>query len=230
MNSKSQLDFSKFKSNSERKKNVLITFYITAIIVVISIIINLIYYFSLEQYANDEIEDISLIESIYTYSAITQSIVITSTIVFFAIWFRRSYANLERMGINIDNANSMAVWSFFIPIVNLFKPLRIAKEIDFKYDYLLQKLNDSHQSNNNSYGILVAWWIVYWINNIVSRLISTSQYDSFEQALENHQYLIINNFILLLSIGLTILMIRTIGKSEDKLEQYIKLEELNPES
>ena len=88
-------------------------------------------------------------------------------------------------------------------------------------------LNFQLVQNLNNYSIVTAWFSVYWIDIIVSRLANKTQFISMGQMVEYHGYMLGSYTITLLSIGLTILMIRTISKSETDLEQYLKLEELS---
>ena len=222
-----ELNFENYLPNEQRKNNALYSFYAAFLLCAISIIIGIYYYFELKKYADLEIEDISTLETVYYVSTILFSLSIISTIIFFTLWFRRAYANLRRVGIDIENNDSMAFWGFVIPFMNLVKPLKIAKEIDLKYDFILQKINEEHKQNLNNYSIITAWFSVYWIDIIVSRLANKTQFISMGQMVEYHGYMLGSYTITLLSIGLTILMIRTISKSETDLEQYLKLEELS---
>ncbi|SFN08352.1 protein of unknown function [Algoriella xinjiangensis] len=222
-----ELNFENYRSNSERKKNVILSFYIAFVFIVISFLIGIYYYFELNKYANAEIEDVSTLEMVYSISGVLQVLSIIGTMIFFVLWFRRAYANLSRVGLSIDNNDNMAFWGFVIPFMNFVKPLKIAKEIDLKYDYLLHKFNENHVSNLNNYNILIAWWIAYWIENVVSRIATKINYDSIDQALYYQKLILVSDVVSLVSISLTILMIKTLSRSEQELEQYLKLEELS---
>lgn len=222
-----ELNFENYLSNLKRKNNVILSFYIAIGTTLISFFTGIYYYFELEKFINSEVEDISIIEGIYGITGILQAISIIATMIFFVLWFRRAYANLKRVGLSLDSNDNMAFWGFVIPIINFVKPLRIAKEIDLKYDYILSKFNENHNSNLNNYTILTAWWIMYWIDNVVSRIATKFEYSSLEQMLDNQKIMLFSDITSLISIALTILMIRTLSRSEIELEQYLKLEELN---
>lgn len=222
-----ELNFENYLSNLKRKNNVILSFYIAIGTTLISFFTGIYYYFELEKFINSEVEDISIIEGVYGITGILQAISIIGTMIFFVLWFRRAYANLKRVGLSLDSNDNMAFWGFVIPIINFVKPLRIAKEIDLKYDYILSKFNENHNSNLNNYTILTAWWIMYWIDNVVSRIATKFEYSSLEQMLDNQKIMLFSDITSLISIALTILMIRTLSRSEIELEQYLKLEELN---
>lgn len=222
-----ELNFENYQSNLKRKNNVILSFYIALGTSLLSFFVGIYYYIELEKFVNSEVEDISVIEGIYGITGIMQGISIIATMIFFVLWFRRAYANLKRVGLSIENNDNMAFWGFVIPIINFVKPLKIAKEIDLKYDYLLHKFNENHHSNPNNYSILTAWWIVYWVDNIVTRIATKYNLSSLEQILDNRKIMLFSDVVSLISILLTILMIKTLSKSENELEQYLKLEELN---
>ncbi|RLZ09122.1 DUF4328 domain-containing protein [Faecalibacter macacae] len=219
-------DYLKLLSNKERKKNVLWSFYSLSALLIIDIFIGLFYYFQLIKFNNNEIEDISTLETIYAIFNILVMINMIATIVFFILWFRRSYANLNRIGVYIENKENMALWGFIIPILNWFKPVKIAKEIDLKYDYLVEELDSNHQKNYNNYSVIVAWWVLFWVENVYSRITFKTDYESLDQMIDYQLYDIIGFGITLLSAILTILLIQSLGKTQDKLEDLAELEEL----
>lgn len=221
-----ELNFENYRSNINRIKIVLYSYYVAFILCAATILVGLYYYFELKKYLAVEVEDVTIIEMIYNIFTILHALLTIVTMVTFAFWFRRAYANLERLGVNIEYKNYWAVWSFIIPIISLFRPLKIAKEIDIKYESVLEQFNDLHKKNDNSYSILKAWFIVYWIDILIYRILDRTT-DHINNVLENLMYSLISALITLISIGLTILMIRTLSKSEIDLEQYLKLEELN---
>lgn len=159
-------DYSQLISNNERKKNVLYSFYALIGVLVLNILIATYYYFELIKYDDGLIDNVEAIEAIYLVVNLLQIGIYISTIVFFVLWFKRAYANLDRIGVYIENKVNMAFWGFVIPIINLSKPLKIAKEMDYKYDSLVEELDPNHKQNLNSYSIILAWFILYWVTNV----------------------------------------------------------------
>ena len=54
---------------------------------------------------------------------------ITSAVLFLN-WFRRAYGNLRRAGVTyLRFSDSMAVWSWFIPVVSFYRPVQVMNEI-----------------------------------------------------------------------------------------------------
>lgn len=51
------------------------------------------------------------------------------SVVTFIMWFRRAYFNLHQMIRNLSHDESWAAGSWFVPILNLFRPVSIMKEM-----------------------------------------------------------------------------------------------------
>lgn len=120
------------KDNSKRAKILIQIFWILTGLTVVSVIFN---YYELEilkkallgeyidedkAYANDLRQGI--------IGLLQTGLYITSIIVFLN-WFRRAYGNLHRLKLRLNHSETMAVWAFFIPIIFLFRPYQIMKEI-----------------------------------------------------------------------------------------------------
>lgn len=99
--------------------------------------------------------------------ALFQFTLIVLTIVFFLMWFRRAYANLARIGIDyLDHKESMAVWAFFIPIMNLYRPYQIAKETATEMNSLMDKLSGGSVKKIPIW-IISLWWGMFWFRNLL---------------------------------------------------------------
>lgn len=223
-------DYSQLISNNERKKNVLYSFYALIGVLVLNILIATYYYFELIKYDDGLIDNVEAIEAIYLVVNLLQIGIYISTIVFFVLWFKRAYANLDRIGVYIENKVNMAFWGFVIPIINLSKPLKIAKEMDYKYDSLVEELDPNHKQNLNSYSIILAWFILYWVTNVYSRFNTKTEFETITEMAKYQLYDIFGFILTLISAVVTIFLIQLIGKSEDKLESLASLELLNKEN
>jgi hypothetical protein len=77
--------------------------------------------------------------------------------VFFIRWFRRAYANLHRLEtVKVDHAESWAVWSWFVPILNFFRPYQILIEI-------WEKTQEAYKGKDNydSRWQVDLWWMLF---------------------------------------------------------------------
>lgn len=223
-----ELNLSQYKSNKERNKYALYSFYILLGITFLKIIIGIFYYLEIQNFIETDGEVFNeTIEQVYQLSYIPYIIVHIAVIVTFLMWFYRSYKNLFDIGIQINHSANMSIFGFMIPIINLTRPLKIAKEIDLEYEYLNKALDESHQLKENNYTIIMAWFISYWVMNVINRIILKMDDETIEQMLDFQLYDSISEVFSMISIVLTLIFIQTIGKSEDKFESLLSLEELS---
>jgi len=88
----------------------------------------------------------------------------------FIMWFRRAYYNLHQTPIPLSYGEGWAAGAWFVPIMNLFVPYRIMKE-------LYQKTNIIFQQNLKTCSIrlktsnLAPWWTLWIITEIIDRII-----------------------------------------------------------
>ncbi|MBI1306804.1 MAG: DUF4328 domain-containing protein [Bacteroidetes bacterium] len=108
----------------------------------------------LSYYHSDRIKLLLL----FGYVALLISTVLCA--IFFLRWFRRSYANLERLKISVNENNAMAIWWFVIPIANLFKPFMLAKEIWRKMTKSLEQTFEDQRFEESADFILI-WWLAF---------------------------------------------------------------------
>lgn len=121
----------------------------------------------LDDFAEDRLDSLLLIQGLMGIFYFLLNIL---TIVFFLMWFRRAYANLGRLGVkHLDHEDSMAVWGFFIPFVNLYRPFQIARETATEVNSLLDKLIEG-PAGKIPIWIVSLWWALFWIRNFLDNL------------------------------------------------------------
>lgn len=85
------------------------------------------------------------------------------SIVYFIMWFRRAYYNLQLAGGRTNFTEGWAAGAWFVPFLNLVRPYQIMTEIWND----TQSLNYS-KAERKSGAIVGVWWTMYLISNIVS--------------------------------------------------------------
>jgi hypothetical protein len=73
--------------------------------------------------------------------------------VIFLFWFRRAYANVDSLGGLKRHGTGWAVGSWFVPILNLFRPKQIANDI----------WRGSSQPEDDRVPLFVHLWWVFWL-------------------------------------------------------------------
>lgn len=88
----------------------------------------------------------------------------------FIQWFRRAYYNLHQKSSTLEHSEGWAAGSWFVPIINLFRPFQIMREMFKETRFLLQMQqfgsNDSPSSKH-----LGLWWTLWIVNNLLSQVI-----------------------------------------------------------
>ncbi|MDR1008388.1 MAG: DUF4328 domain-containing protein [Campylobacteraceae bacterium] len=154
----------KLKPNDQMAKNAIIFIWIVLILEVVSFISSYLQYDLLQTVANGgyispEAADANdnreqTIYVIYLIAFIISAIT-------FIVWFRRAYYNLHQKVDSLLYSEGWAAGSWFIPIINLYRPYKIMKELYVKTKELLEKRGFLAQVNyTTSY---VGWWWSIWI-------------------------------------------------------------------
>jgi hypothetical protein len=94
---------------------------------------------------------------------------IISGIVFIQ-WFRRAYFNLHQKKEFLSFSEGWAAGSWFVPIVSLYRPLQIMKELyEETRDFLITK-GETFQKDLTT-NFLGLWWTLWIVNNLIGQII-----------------------------------------------------------
>lgn len=94
--------------------------------------------------------------------------------IMFIRWFRRAYYNLSLRAKRLSYSDGMASGAWFIPVVNLFRPYKIMKEMYEETSTLLFTKNIQPEKELET--TRIGWWWALWIfcgilGRIYSRLL-----------------------------------------------------------
>lgn len=141
-------------------------------------------------------------------------VIIISTVTFIQ-WFRRGYYNLNQRT-NCSYQEGWAAGCWFVPILNLFRPYQIMKEMSQETSRLIQsKIDDTP---------IIGWWWGLWIftslvgNYIARAMLRAESIDSLTNLT------IASMAISVLGIPLAILTVRMIKSYAVKEEKILELE------
>ncbi|MCL2416977.1 MAG: DUF4328 domain-containing protein [Bacteroidales bacterium] len=154
----------KLKPNEQRAKNAILWIWIVLALEIISLISSYMQYSLLQTVAgggfiSDKVANAnntreSIVGFIYAIAYIISFIT-------FIMWFRRAYFNLHQKDKTLQFSEGWAAGSWFVPIVNLYRPYQIMKEIYNETKYLLTKKGLSEKVNYST--IYLGWWWALWI-------------------------------------------------------------------
>lgn len=134
----------------------------------------------------------------------------------FIQWYRRAYYNLN-IRANCNHSEIWAAGSWFVPIISLFRPYQIMKEMHHKTSALIKVKTDEVLDKSNS-GIGV-WWGLWIITNYFGNYILKSSFKAttIEDFLNNTiAQIVISTFGILLAI-ITVLMIKSYSLKEEQI-------------
>ena len=104
--------------------------------------------------------------------ALAQFAVYIATVVLFLVWLHRAYKNLRAFGVRTEQSSGWAVGSWFIPILNLFRPYQIVKELWIKSDLGVDFTSGFAQPGPGARGtsLVGLWWAAWIVASLVDRI------------------------------------------------------------
>lgn len=156
--------------------------------------------------------------------AIIQLLIQFIAMILFLNWFRRAYANLERVGIStLSHKENMTVWAWFIPIYNLFAPAKIMYEIWVVTQRKIKEFDSSYVFKRGFLSIGL-WWLLFVIASILSRyaIRQSGKGDTIEEIIDVSELIMISDAIFLPAALCVIWLVAQVSKMEEKLAQEVK--------
>ena len=153
------------------------------------------------------------------------------SVITFIQWFRRAYYNLHQLVPNLNFTEGWASGAWFVPIINLFRPFQIMKELSTKTHLLLTQKNIKYEYTSK---YMVIWWTLWIFMNFTDRI--SNQISKHSTTIDDFLFstlftLITGIFFIPLSI-FTVKVIRDYSHMEKELALLpnIEVEEINPEN
>ncbi|MCT4639311.1 MAG: DUF4328 domain-containing protein [Bacteroidales bacterium] len=210
------------RPNADRAKNAIILIIMVLSIQVIEFFINIINYNLYSRIAEEGVytmaETVNSDFLVAVISLLLFTVYITSTVVFL-MWFRRAYYNLKHLGMRRAHDDGWAVAAWFVPIMNLFRPYQIMRELYETSDLYIKARDENHKPNDF---IFVGWWWALWIISIIYSRVSTKVYLKAETAEDYMNSATIDIIGIIVSVPLalcTIKVIKDYKKIEDKITE-----------
>jgi hypothetical protein len=150
------------------------------------------------------------------------------TIIFFIMWFRRAYYNLQKFGPPYpDHSEGWASGAWFVPFLNLIRPVQIMREI---WDLTPNALREpSARKELPGGGMISFWWATWLIGNIAANIASRiDEFGSNASAIFILQ--VISGISHVMAAYLLIQIIRTISIEEEALAERVRVVTLQRQS
>uniref|UniRef100_UPI003364D9F2 DUF4328 domain-containing protein n=1 Tax=Haliscomenobacter sp. TaxID=2717303 RepID=UPI003364D9F2 len=94
---------------------------------------------------------------------------ITSGVTFIS-WFRRAYYNLHTQIYNLNYDEGWAAGAWFVPILHLFRPYQIMKELYQETENLLAERVENYQAHNHT-ALLGGWWALWIFVSLIGQFV-----------------------------------------------------------
>ncbi|MFZ7129320.1 DUF4328 domain-containing protein [Avibacterium avium] len=137
--------------------------------------------------------------------------------IIYLIWVYKAHFNLSLLGAkNLRYSHSSAIWWWFVPIANLWKPYSVLKEIMVES----QKLAFGSVQDNKFVILLIIWWILHipssFLYTIVNKMGDPSTLSGVQLLL--NMALLQSILVILLSV-INFYLIYNIDKCQQKANQ-----------
>ena len=219
----------KIRDNEQRAKNAILLIWIVLALEIVNFISSYFQYDLLQTMVNGG--------SVSERTAMTndgreQTLGIISFIIFFIsgitfiMWFRRAYYNLNQKA-SLAYSDGWAAGSWFVPIINLYRPYQIMKELYVETKKLLENKGISGEVNYTT-NYLAWWWALWIINGILGQIVfRASLYaNTIDELSFSTVMSMISNIIGILAAIITIKVIKDYSETEPAL---FEIEEENDE-
>lgn len=212
--------------NNQKAKYAIAMIWVIIILKILSLIIEAPLFLLNENIlSTDNIDQniILVVDSISSYTALLTLAASIISIITFIRWFKQVYYNIELRVGKLKYSNSWTIAGWFIPIVNLFIPYEMMKDLYTKTDqYLLCHSMEPYTERLKTNYVNGWWtlWIIFLIINYWSMKIQWSSI-TIETLSNSNNLLSIINTILLIVLGMTTIIV---------IEDYSKAEKLLAET
>lgn len=170
------------KPNDRRARNAVSMIWVVMTISIISSLFLIVdeVYLAGQNYATVDYYVFAVFDLGLTTSSILYTVVFIASAVTFIMWFRRAYYNLHQLKGNMLYGEGWAAGGWFIPVLNLYMPYQIMKDLYTGTNKLLsQNLSTCTLQLSTSY---LGWWWFLWLFCGFVRQLSVRSYlqgDSF---------------------------------------------------
>lgn len=144
-------------------------------------------------------------------------IVFIISAVTFIQWFRRAYFNLNERT-SCEHTEGWASGAWFVPIISLFRPYQIMKEL---WDKTTRLLNEGNSDAERS--VIGVWWFLWIISNFIGNYVTRTAFDA--ETIDNFINMTISDIIMsIIGIPLAIVTVKMIKAYSVKEEKLFQLE------
>jgi len=157
------------KPNQQQSKNLIILIWVVLILDVVSFVSSYYQYTLLQAIANGNnfpVETLTANDTRERFIALAYLVAFIISAITFVEWFRRAYYNLHQKVSHLSHSEGWAAGSWFVPIINVYRPYQIMKELYRETkEYLTHNGIEINQTLSTKY--LGLWWTLWLTNGVI---------------------------------------------------------------
>lgn len=204
--------------NAARARTAITVFKIYMGMVALVALVSIYYCSVLIGFNNGETSQDQFVMASLMYIGITilRVVAFVVNVVTFILWFRRAYNNLYKIGVHgLQWTEGWAAGSWFVPILNLFAPYQIMREIWHK----TQTMSKPEETQVHSDAIVGWWWGTFIACGIVAGIVNAAieDNDTPETMMATVMGDLVVQLLYLIPLILCIIMIKKVSIFEDQL-------------
>ena len=167
------MEMKNLKPNEQRAKNAIVLIWVVLAVEMLVLISDYFQYELLQTAAKGgEItaEAAAANDARVTLFAVVYMIAYAVSAVTFIMWFRRAYANLHQMVGGLSQTEGWAAGSWFVPIVCLYRPYQIMKELYQETEKILERKGFAAKDDFTT-NYLGWWWLLWILSNLIGQFV-----------------------------------------------------------
>lgn len=213
-------------SNEQKGKKVILSFKINILLSLLILGSIIWQYMIIQEFPNNHPIPIEILSTPEQIQNIIHVGVLLSTItccIIFLLWFKREYHNLHAINPKLKYKEAWAIWSWFIPVINLWRPYQIMKEIYIHATTTEKKEIHPEEEEIITTPIIDLWWLLWIASNVLSQVNNRLPETTIIIDLKSAHILSILTFgILIIDAMLLIKIINKINSKTRIDESYIE--------
>lgn len=215
------------KPNAGRAKTAIVLLWIVMALDLVDVVFGYMKYQLLQAAAYDDYfneEEPTITDLVEVLLGLLYMVVFIISIVVFIRWFRRAYYNLHLKTEYLKYGEGWAAGAWFVPVLSLFRPYEIMKELYVETDRILVERSESYNSKNNN-TVIGFWWALWIISSFIGNFIfrSSLQEQTINGMINDTQINIVLSLIGLPLGLLAIKLVKDYSKMETRLAELKEL-------
>ena len=150
-----------------------------------------------------------------------------TTAIFFLLWFRRAYHNMLQVGAYLSyKTDGWAIGVWFMPILNLYKPYSLMKELFAEAESYLHEKQKGMVLFADSRTLIILWWCLWIASRIIAVVLGQGNkaYHDLKKLKFFTEFGIFDKLFQMVLIVVTFKMVWDYSKLEQQVKDVVESE------